>query len=87
MANEGSGASTRVLEGVTLASPPGNERDEVRWDEWGSEEDGEDDKDMHCGDAGVFGELGKTAHADRDFIGMECLGYCQPRYIVRGGRG
>ena len=70
VANEGSGASTRVFEGVTLASPSGNERDEVRWDEWGSEEDGEDDEeDMHCGDAGVFDELRKTAHADRAFIG------------------
>jgi len=40
-----------VFEGVTLASPPGNERDEVGGDERGSEEEGEDDgANTHLGD-------------------------------------
>ena len=48
MADEDSGASTRGFVRMTLGSPPGNERDEVGGDEWGSEEDGEDDdEDMH----------------------------------------
>ena len=63
---------------MSLASPPGNERDEVRGYEGGSEEEGEDDgADVHLGYEGVFCELGNKTHGRRVFIGRAWLGMGQ----------